>query len=712
MARQLHQTVVSPPELKITLFKKQILGRGAYGVVCRAKYGELPCAAKLIQAIFFEDNDPAAQTMVDKFREECQRMSVLKHPNIIQYLESYVDPDTGLPALLMEEMDESLTTLLARSAPALPLKTHVSICTDVTLALSYLHACGIIHRDLSSNNVLLVSADRRAKVTDFGMSKLARSPAQTRQLTQCPGCLVYMPPEALREAPRYSFKLDVFSFGVLIIQMLTRNFPNPGPTMKTVSVEVGSPMFPTGGIVHVTIPEAERRKADIDAIVGAHPLKELALPCLRDEEGSRPNIQELCKQLVDLKQQVVGEGSRPTEVCSQQDLEELNKQLSEQLQRAEDTLRTKEERIRALEGKLVAIERAQPPENTRIRSETQVDTLVREKQELERQLREANELVRQHTSANRSLLGQSNTPQFPNDGATTPSLNRGSLLQVKSILKQRSPELGLGKGVVATDGKKCYFTTNGNSVYSYSIQADKWEHLPDYPCMSPGLTIVKDRLTGLGGVTKTGGPHQASNSLYSLVDGIWVEMFPSMPTKQYSPTSVCSKSLLVVAGGITLRSPSVTTLDLMNTITYRWSSVPSPLGSLPRSLWEVSMALSESTGRLYIAGGSGMFECSLWALQSTPPNVQFKAVPDPPVKWGSIATIKGQLVSLGGFSGDKHVSSIHVYITEKDVWHPIGELVSPRFLPTAVPISSESLLVVSGSNMTVQDAEVVSCVSR
>ena len=713
------QTVVSPSELKITLFKKQTLGRGAYGVVCRAKYGELPCAAKLLQAVFFEDSDPAAQTMVDKFREECQRMSVLKHPNIIQYLESYVDPDTGLPALLMEEMDESLTALLARSAPGLPLKTHVSICTDVALALSYLHACGIIHRDLSSNNVLLVSADRRAKVTDFGMSKLARSPGQTRQLTQCPGCMVYMPPEALQEVPRYSFKLDVFSFGVLVIQMLTRNFPSPGPPMKTVRVEAGSPQFPMGGVVHVAIPEVERRKADIDTIVGAHPLKELALPCLRDEEGSRPNVQELCKQLANLKLQVLGGGSRSTEVCHG-DLEELNRQLSERLRSAEDTLKAKEERIRALEGELATIKRAQslPSDDMRVRSEAQVTALLREKLELEKQLREANELVRQHIGAERNLLGQSST-SFPNDRVTTPSSNRGPChslpLQVRSIQRQRAPELGLGKGVVTTDGRKCYFATNGNSVYSYNIQADKWERLPDYPCMSPGLTIVKDKLTGLGGVTKTTGgigtAHQASNSLYTLSDGIWVEMFPAMPTKQYSPTALCSKSLLIVTGGITLGPPCATTLDLMNTITYRWSSVSSPL-TPPRSLWEVSMVLLESTGRLYVSGGSGVIECSLGALQSTPTNVQFRVVPDAPVKWGTITGLKGQLVSVGGFGGDKHVSSIHAYSTEKGVWHPIGELVSSRFLPTAVPISSESLLVVSGSNMTVQDVEVVACVSR
>ena len=62
-------------------------------------------------------------------------------------------------------------------------------------------------------------AKSRAKVTDFGMSKLADAAAPTlTPLTMCPGTLAYMPPEALEEPPRYTKKLDCFSEGVIMIQ--------------------------------------------------------------------------------------------------------------------------------------------------------------------------------------------------------------------------------------------------------------------------------------------------------------------------------------------------------------------------------------------------------------------------------------------------------------------------------------------------------------
>ena len=70
-------------------------------------------------------------------------------------------------------MDSSLTRFLEQSEEPLPFHTKVDICHCIALALAYLHSNGIVHRDLSSNNVLLIGPGNRAKVTDFGMSKLA-----------------------------------------------------------------------------------------------------------------------------------------------------------------------------------------------------------------------------------------------------------------------------------------------------------------------------------------------------------------------------------------------------------------------------------------------------------------------------------------------------------------------------------------------------------
>ena len=213
----------------VEIYHDKVLGVGSYGKVCKAKCGQLPCAAKLLHDTMFEDGDARKiYKFAERFEQECQFLSMIKHPNIVQYLGTSRDPQSRRLALLMELMDESLTRFLERSTGPLPYHIQLNICHDVALALSYLHSNAIIHRDLSSNNVLLIGEGSRAKVTDFGMSKLMDMNPRMTPLTLCPGASVYMPPEALTTPPHYSSKLDCFSHGVLTIQIVTRNFPKPG----------------------------------------------------------------------------------------------------------------------------------------------------------------------------------------------------------------------------------------------------------------------------------------------------------------------------------------------------------------------------------------------------------------------------------------------------------------------------------------------------
>ena len=132
----------------------KVLGVGSYDKVCRAKLGQLPCAAKLLHETMFEGGDPGRFKFAERFEQECQFLSMIQHPNIVQYLGTYRDPRSKRLALLMELMDESLTRYLERSTGTLPYHIQLTICHDVALALSYLHSNAIIHRDLSSNNVL------------------------------------------------------------------------------------------------------------------------------------------------------------------------------------------------------------------------------------------------------------------------------------------------------------------------------------------------------------------------------------------------------------------------------------------------------------------------------------------------------------------------------------------------------------------------------
>ena len=217
----------------IELYKSESLGSGSYGGVCKAKCDGLLCAAKIMHPTLFDLRDPGTESYLRKFREECHLLSLARHPNVVQYLATYYDPDTRLPVLLMELCDESLTAFLERSPGPLSYHIQLNICHDITLALVYLHSNGLIHRDLTGNNVLMI-AGTRAKITDFGMSKLATVNPRRTALTLCPGNLLYMSPEALDEAKTYTAKLDIFSFGVIVIQILTRQFPNPTNRFRLV----------------------------------------------------------------------------------------------------------------------------------------------------------------------------------------------------------------------------------------------------------------------------------------------------------------------------------------------------------------------------------------------------------------------------------------------------------------------------------------------
>ena len=280
----------------VEVYREETLGVGSYGKVCKAKCGQLPCAAKLLHDTMFGTNDPGIGKFVQCFEQECRFLKAIKHPNIVQFLDSFRDPQSRRLVLLMELMDESLTRFLEQSTGPLPYHTQLNICHDVALALAYLHSNDIIHRDLSSNNVLLIGEGSRAKVTDFGMSKFEGMNPRTTPLTMCPGTTAYMPPEALVTPPRYSNKLDCFSHRVLTIQIVTKQFPNPGDAQVTIR----DTRYPTGRIV-IFVPESERRKKDIDLVDPNHPLLPLALHCLKDDDTERPSADEVCGRLATLK---------------------------------------------------------------------------------------------------------------------------------------------------------------------------------------------------------------------------------------------------------------------------------------------------------------------------------------------------------------------------------------------------------------------------
>ena len=263
------------------------LGAGTFGMVCKARCDQLECAAKLLHPQYFDVTE-GAETL-QKFHSECDILEQLHSPYITQYLGRWIDPETQHPVLLMELMDENLTAFLKRHQGKLPYNIQVDICSDVAQALAYLHSNNIIHRDLSSNNVLMF-AGRRAKVSDFGMSKLIPQNEGTKlPHTLLAGSDPYMPPEA--SSPHYTEKIDAFSFGVLTLQIVTGKFPNPGP-MVVIPDRMKPPQV---------VAEFERRNGDISLAPPNNKLLKVTLSCIQDMEDDRPTADNLCVWLRGLK---------------------------------------------------------------------------------------------------------------------------------------------------------------------------------------------------------------------------------------------------------------------------------------------------------------------------------------------------------------------------------------------------------------------------
>ena len=150
----------------------------------------------------------------------------------------------------------------------------------------------------------------RAKITNFGMSKLA---TDNPHMSLYPCNLLYMSPEALDKVKSYTDKLDIFSFGVIVVQILTRQFPNPTNRFRTCcdpeneeeeehDEDVKENEEVEEDKVRRLLLETEQRQAHLQLIPDTHSLKLLAIQCLRKKERSRLTVLQLSKKLSELNE--------------------------------------------------------------------------------------------------------------------------------------------------------------------------------------------------------------------------------------------------------------------------------------------------------------------------------------------------------------------------------------------------------------------------
>ena len=208
---------------------QESIGEGAWGVVARGQFNGQAVAIKWPHVALLEQYP----NTVGRMRREVQIMSQVRHPNLVRFIAAVLDEAAeqlrASPMIISELLDTNLR--IAYQEGRLQGAHCIPILRDVAFALHYLHdhLPPIIHRDVSTPNVLLQALPNGgwlAKVSDFGSANLAKLAHTAGE-----GALVFSAPEAFphtdldTEPPEMTTKMDVFSYGVLMCEVLTREPP-------------------------------------------------------------------------------------------------------------------------------------------------------------------------------------------------------------------------------------------------------------------------------------------------------------------------------------------------------------------------------------------------------------------------------------------------------------------------------------------------------
>eukprot|EP00931_Biecheleriopsis_adriatica_P053377 TRINITY_DN3122_c0_g1_i13.p1 TRINITY_DN3122_c0_g1~~TRINITY_DN3122_c0_g1_i13.p1 ORF type:complete len:650 (+),score=128.77 TRINITY_DN3122_c0_g1_i13:150-1952(+) len=225
--------------------KSKFLGKGSFGEVYAAmfkKMADSPVCVKIFSRDLSFEADQL-QKAVKAAEKELRLMSAVTHPNIIQ---AYgVCEKDDLLMLVMEKADLGCLQQCLQKQLLL-FSARVSVALDTAFGMSYLHAVNIVHRDLKSDNIMLVSktnpGDVSAKISDFGLAFSTRqSLASTRasmissSAKKQVGSAAYMSPENLRMKLGVDDlagwkKNDIYSYSIVLWELLTQKIPWEGIT--------------------------------------------------------------------------------------------------------------------------------------------------------------------------------------------------------------------------------------------------------------------------------------------------------------------------------------------------------------------------------------------------------------------------------------------------------------------------------------------------
>src|SRR4051812_44309998 len=183
-------------------------------------------AIKLLHRRFAQDEE-----FVERFRREASSAAGLQHPNVVAVYDRGAWDDTYYIA--MEYLEgRTLKKLVQDEAPLAPARA-IDLTIQILRAARFAHKRGIIHRDLKPHNVI-VDAEGRAKVTDFGIAKAGAS--DMTQTGSIMGTAQYLSPEQA-QGHAVSAQSDIYSVGIILYEMLTGRVPFEGESAVTIALK-------------------------------------------------------------------------------------------------------------------------------------------------------------------------------------------------------------------------------------------------------------------------------------------------------------------------------------------------------------------------------------------------------------------------------------------------------------------------------------------
>ncbi|XP_075101291.1 RAF-like serine/threonine-protein kinase 20 isoform X2 [Nicotiana tabacum] len=203
------------------------LGSGTYGTVYHGKWRGTDVAIKRLKKACFSGRSSQEERLIKDFWREAQILSNLHHPNVVAFYGVVPDGSGGTLATVTEFMaNGSLRNVLIKKDRSLDSCKKLLIAMDAAFGMEYLHSKNIVHFDLKCDNLLVSLRDPQrpiCKVGDFGLSRIKRNTLVSGGVR---GTLPWMAPELLNgSSNRVSEKVDVFSFGIAMWEILTGEEP-------------------------------------------------------------------------------------------------------------------------------------------------------------------------------------------------------------------------------------------------------------------------------------------------------------------------------------------------------------------------------------------------------------------------------------------------------------------------------------------------------